>query len=607
MKKYKFIFLATVVFFAASCDLLDRPQLNDVDDATFWTSEHAVRLFANEFYPQFFVGYNSGFGTDYTPIRGFTLEDGMIQEGQQTSFMLAAPETLPGMNNNTTAAPAWQPLWQGPSWYFGWIRKANMMIERIETRMGDILNEEQTNHWIAVARFFRALDYARLVSVFGDVPFFDREVDISDRPLMFKDRDPRNFVMDRIFEDFEFALENLRPRHLTHQQELNQDVAAAFITRWMLFEGTWQWYHYQNEERARRFLKFAVYAADRLIASERYSIDWSFRELFGSQNLAPSREPILFRSYASGFVLHSVGSHANPRSPQSQHHSANLNVIKSFIARDGEVWQNSSIADADQFDLQNLIRTRDPRFEATFHYALHPRAAALLWTAKFVARTANDTNPIYLSNTNNNDAPVIRFGEVLLNWIEARAVLAEHLGGAPITQADIDRSINALRDRPLHPDAVAKGVTQTLPMQLASLPNDPLRDADVSQLMWEIRRERRMELFQELPRLLDLRRWRRLHYMDGVQNPTILRGIWINNFATEIPGFLTEGTQVERADGTIVTYNGTNAAEMVGFFIPNNAENRAAFGTREYLAPIPLCQITLYERNGFPLTQTPGW
>ena len=121
-----------------------------------------------------------------------------------------------------------------------------------------------------------------------------------------------------------------------------------------------------------------------------------------------------------------------------------------------------------------------------------------------------------------------------------------------------------------------------------------------------IRRERRMESFQELPRLLDLRRWGRLHYMDGVQNPTILRGIWINNFAAEIPGFLATGDQVERADGTIVTFDGTNASEMVGFFIPRNAQNRVTFGTREYLAPIPRCQITLYERNGFTLTQTPG-
>ena len=40
----------------------------------------------------------------------------------------------------------------------------------------------------------------------------------------------------------------------------------------------------------------------------------------------------------------------------------------------------------------------------------------------------------------------MRYAEVLLNWIEAKAELAT-LGEAAVTQADIDRSINAIRKR----------------------------------------------------------------------------------------------------------------------------------------------------------------
>jgi hypothetical protein len=612
MKKYKFIFLVTAALFAVSCnDLLDRPQLNNPDDATYWTSEVAARLFANEFYSQFFVGYNSGWGTDYTPIRGYNFNDDMLSLGAQTAFPAIVPATVPGGNNNTvgtnnvSAAPAWQALWAGPNWYFGWIRKANLMIDRVETRMGDILNEEQSNHWIAVARFFRAMDYARLVSVFGDIPYFDKEVDISNRALMFKNRDSREVVMDAIYADFEFALHNLRPRHRTHAQELNQDVAAAFISRWMLFEGTWQLYHNNNTERATRFLNFAVEAADMLIESGRYSIDRPFRELFGSQDLAPSKEPILFRSYSAGLLMHPIASWCNPYFESEQTESANLSLIQSFIANDGEVWQNSAVADANKFDLQNLIITRDPRFEATFHNELHTRAVGFLWTSKFVSRAANATDAMYISNTNTNDAPIIRYGEVLLNWIEAKAVLAAMGRGPAVSQNDINVSINALRARPLDAVAIARDVKQTAAMNLSTLPNDPTRDTDVPQLIWEIRRERRMEMYGEHARLLDLRRWKKIDYMNGSTNPAILRSIWVD-FNVEMQGMLIPNvTQVDKMDGSgPILYNGTNQTEMIGFYMPNNVANRPAFDNRVYLAPVPEDQITLYRTNGFTLTQT---
>ena len=50
-----------------------------------------------------------------------------------------------------------------------------------------------------------------------------------------------------------------------------------------------------------------------------------------------------------------------------------------------------------------------------------------------------------------------------------------------------------IRKRPLDSYAVKKGVKQTAPLLLTSLPEDPEKDADVSALLWEIRRERRMK------------------------------------------------------------------------------------------------------------------
>lgn len=64
---------------------------------------------------------------------------------------------------------------------------------------------------------------------------------------------------------------------------------------------------------------------------------------------------------------------------------------------------------------------------------------------------------------------------------------------------------------------------------------------------------------------------------------------------------------VKKADGTIVTYTGTNGADMVGYYIPENISNRDAFTDRVYLAPIGNNQISEYKDKGYTLTQTPLW
>ena len=210
---------------------------------------------------------------------------------------------------------------------------------------------------------------------------------------------------------------------------------------------------------------------------------------------------------------------------------------------------------------------------------------------------------------------MIRLGEVVLNWVEAKAVLAQYFGGAAVTQADLDQSINALRDRPLDAAAVAKGVQKTAHLQLGALPNDPQKDADVPALIWEIRRERRMELAFEGSRLLDLKRWKKLNYMDYSTNPDYFLGPWVN-IPAELPTAIrtSNGTavnvgnvKVRKADGTVVTWNGNNDADMVGFWVVQSAQNRLAFSDKNYLSPVGLQQINEYKDKGFTLTQTTGW
>jgi starch-binding outer membrane protein, SusD/RagB family len=611
MKFSKYLYSLLACFLLLSCkkDVLDRPPLTDIiDGPNFWRNENDVRLYANAFYTNYFNGYNSSFTADYTPVRGYTFSDDLTGKNVQSNF----ESNVPTSRGSTSESAAWMSQYAGPTWDFAWVRKSNIFIDRLDNVVKPKISEEAYNHWSAVARFFRGFEYSRLVSVFGDVPYFDKEVLNTDLATLYKDRDNRGVVMDKVYDDFKYVLANIREND--GPQNLNKYIAAAFISRLMLFEGTYQHYHNLDAARAKKYLEFAVDAAEIVMNSGKYNFSKDFKSLFASESLAGHPEVLLYRVYDAALnITHSIGSYSNGTEVVGV--DPNLVLIKSFIANDGKVWQNSDVPDASSFAIADLVKTRDPRFEASFIDKVNGASATLLYGYKFASREAityiGKTYPAaWGSNTNTSDAPVMRLAEVVLNWIEAKAVLAEFYGGPAVTQGDLDKSINAIRGRPLDAAAIAKGVHKTAPLMLGALPNDPAKDAEISDLIWEIRRERRMEFVFEHTRLLDLKRWKKLQYMDFSTNPDYFLGPWVN-IPVEIPSYLTAANKgkvrVKKEDGTIVIWDGTNASDMVGFWMVENAQNRLSFTDKSYLAPIGQSQIIQYQEKGYTLTQTPGW
>ena len=435
----------------------------------------------------------------------------------------------------------------------------------------------------------------------------------------YKDRDPRTLVMDKVYEDFVYAIANIRANDGVNY--VNKYVAAALASRYMLFEGTWYKYHPGSgtNDLAKKFLQLVVTAGDLVINSGQYAFTTDFRSLFGSDT-KQGKEIILYREYnAELSATHCIASYSNLT--ESQGPAANLALAKSFICNDGKPWQSSTVADADNFELKKMALTRDPRFEATFWGAPLQSSATLLYVCKFIDRVgvtySFDNNsaprpPKYGSMTNTNGFPVLRLAEVVLNWIEAKQELALSYGGAAVTQADLDKSINAIRNRPLDEHAIAEGVQKTAPLMLAAIPDDPARISSAeantlagivnSPLLWEIRRERRMEFVFENNRILDLRRWGKLELMNGATNPDLLLGAWCDfnttqsgndiNFNYLIPGKQIDkgdakALKVMKPDGTVVPYTGTNQADMVGFYLPQGVQNRDAF------TPVSYTHLTL--------------
>lgn len=622
-----------------------------MDDGNFWTSENNLRYFVNLAYPTYFVGYASSWTTPYVPgVYPGEWSDDNTKTGTQAHLR----QTVPGDNWFRTEGT--EPLWiqytgAGP-WNFGWIRKWNLMIDRLDMmKENGKLTDEAYGHWMGVARFFRAYEYYRFVMSFGDVPYYDYVVDAEDYDNQYKARDPRNVVMNHAMEDLDYAVANVRANDGNNY--VNKYVVAAFASRFMLFEATWYNYHqnwYDYSADSKKFLEKAVSYAEVVMNSGKFAFDTDFRSLFGS-TAQKGTETIMFRASLEGKSTHCIASYSNLS--ENQGYSANLTNLKSWICNDGKPYSASTVENAESWRIQDMAVTRDPRFEATF-WREPAQAPTGIYCTKFIDRegptysfdesvAAGKVRPAkYASNTNTNGAPIIRLAEVVLNWIEAKEELFIHHGGAKVTQADIDKSINAIRKRPLDDEAISVGVKQTAPLVLAELVDDPARTSEIeaatkggvvaTPLLWEIRRERRMEFFMEQYRMMDIRRWGKLELMDADVNPEILVGAWVDynetydpklHFGEGKPGSEKERSlkicfdklnasqkgklKVQKLDGTVVTYDGENDADMVGFVIPTDAKNRYTVKERNYLEPVCTDVISQYITRGYSIEQNPGW
>ncbi|PRD46052.1 RagB/SusD family nutrient uptake outer membrane protein [Sphingobacterium haloxyli] len=597
----KILLVIGVLAFSACDKFLDRPPLTSENDDTAWDSEEKLRLYANKYYTSFFTGYNTGTSTGGAPLVGYTNSDDMVIQGNQPNFTRAVPNS--GI------------------WSYTTIRSLNLMLDRIETRMGDVLEEEDKAHWIGIGRFFRGFEYADLVRSYGDVPYYGHVVSDTDPDDLYKPRTPRNEVMNAVYDDWRYALDNVRLTDGDRALTVDRYVVAGFVSRLALYEGTWQKYYYNNNEQAKKFLELAVEAAQMVMSSGRYNIVTDYKSLFASDELRGNQDMVLYRNYdAAVGITHSIASYGNLA--ESTNNGPSTDLIKAYLCADGRPWQESGLNGADEFHLDNLIKTRDSRFEATFYSKPEPlNRGSLYYITKFLPREVEklvkeDGGAMpaeFTGSRNETDAPVLRYAEMLLNWIEAKAELAE-IGGAPVTQDEIDRSINKIRDRPLAPEAEAKGVQKTAHLQLAAISSDPDRDQDVSPLLWEIRRERRMEFAFETSRLLDLRRWGKVEYMDNDLNSDLLSGGWVN-FPQQLPTQLSGGNidllAVVDLDGNEIIYNGANGDEMIGFYRRTSNGPRLPFlnqpNINPYLTPIGRQQIDEYAIRGYVLEQTEGW
>ena len=578
------LLLATAVSFSSCDDFLTRdPQDTVTDVPSFWNNEENLRTSFLDYYTYFFPGYRSTWerADNFAETNVADWTDDNAQE-VATLFTKVAPTSDAG------------------NWNFKKIRNMNLLLSRIQS---STLGEEAKNHWSGVARLFRAMEYAKLVQKFGDVPYYDAVVGSTDNEQLYRARDPRTTVMDKVNEDLAFACTNIRVNDGTKGLTVNRAVAQGFASRIMLFEGTWQKYHANNTAKAAEYLKAAKDYAAALMQTNAYSIAPSYKSLTTSEDLAGNPEIIMYRSYVENVVMHSLMSFQNTEMEMS---SPSRSFIDAFLTKNGLPIHQAGNTDYKGKEYAKEIQNRDPRLADNIDeesgLRLNGVAAVYAASGYYANRYVNKdliNKPGGMSNTNTTDAPVMKLNEVMLNYIEAAAELAD-LGQYTLTQADFDKTINAIRDRQSTKMPHVTLAGNALKVNGVEI-NDPDRDATVKPILWEIRRERRVELAYEGVRFNDLRRWGKLEYADMVKNKKLNMGAWINK--ADYPENAEALAKITLCDenGNIVTGN-------EGYIMPiTEVAKMRQMADKDYLYPIPVDQITMYETHGFKLTQNPGW
>src|SRR5690606_14596044 len=135
-----------------------------------------------------------------------------------------------------------------------------------------------------------------------DVPWYEKTLDVDD-PDLFKPRDPRTLVMDKVLEDLNFACDHIRSAKHNTCSQITRWVALAFKSRVCLFEGTFRKYHTVAPETADAWLNEAALAAKEVIDGKQYEINMSapaelsYRSLF--VNETPNSKEVMLAAVNS--------------------------------------------------------------------------------------------------------------------------------------------------------------------------------------------------------------------------------------------------------------------------------------------------------------------
>lgn len=583
----------------SGCDLEQNPVATSSKAAVFGT-ETGLDLYANSFY-------------NWLPSAdNITRADALSDYAARRDIpSFVRPGVYSSRVTDNTSASAYELVALGGDWNWGWgtLRNINYFLVN-NTDPG--VPADVRAHYDGLARFFRAWFYFEKVKRFGDVPWIDRPLDVSD-PQLYGPRDPRALVMDKVIEDLDFAIANLRTVNEPSRTLITQDVARALKSRVALFEGTMRKYHPELglSASANSWLELSAATARELMDSGRYSlftgagVDGSYRQVFIRD--APVTTEVLL-TVASSTAL-GVRHAAN-----WWYTSATTGVRFSFIRPFIHTYLNvdgTPFTDREGYETMTFpeeMKGRDQRLGQTIraHDYRRVNAGVAIPAPPAFSYTFTGYHPIKWSvddvavdggNNNTNAVSVFRYAEVLLNYAEAKAELGT------LIDAEWAETVGALRGRA----GITGGLT-ALPTAVDPFLQSTYFPDIASPVILEVRRERGIELALEGFRFYDIVRWRRGELMEmpwtGIYVPEANQDMDLDedgkpdvHFFTVQPTSTTTGVLYINVNSDYRLTGGTSGEITWRTAVPRQWE------AKNYLYPIPENHLL----TNPALQQNPGW
>lgn len=608
MKKSTIFLLTMIVLGACKRDFLDKYPKDRLTEETAFISYDNFRTYAWSLYDLF----ESATHVQYVNT---TAAEGCLYNGDFQSGLL---------QNKSLARNPW--AWQlvtpenAGGWDFTFIRRANVMLDHIDQSQ---MSDADKNHWRAVGLFFRAYHYLELLARFGDVPWLEHVVKESDVHVIYGGRTARDTVAQNMLRDLRWAEINIKPLgEGAGSNTVNQGVVRALLSRFTLFEGTWRKYHGLAD--ARVYLEECARVSKTLMDANP-AIGANYQHLWSSEDLKGYPGVLLYKEYKTAVLMQPFSRHERGGSQKVEMHARTL---ERYLCKDGKTIANSPMYSGDA-TIYDEFRNRDPRLlyrvippykvtgalnTTTWQYTADPKDREYIDVMNALDKTGNrqfpmrswqpfiilnspniqgatvnqapvscntgyyfymfyntETNVTGGANFSTTDAPLFHIEETMLNYAEA----AFELG--TFNQQVADVTINKLRTR------VGMAIMTVADINAAF---DPGRDQTVDPLLWEIRRERMVELMGEGFSFHDIRRWKKAAYFINIQPlGARLPQTWQNGLPASLKKIAT----------------GKDAGRCYVWDDP--VAGGKGWKEHYYLYPIPTTQIAL---NG-SIKQNPGW
>ena len=643
MKKrniYVKVFGLTLIFaglLLSSCeDLLDKEPLDELSEVLYFKSPSDFEAAANYFYTRFGfedgdatsdISNNVGYGTDIVYGNGYTTAPVSDDEWNNQYTYLRAPNQLLEKAEEYTGDQSDIAEYVGTAYFFRawhhWRLLKRFGGVPIVTKALTITSEElyapRNSRYEVVAQILSDLDAALATGGFRS------QLDISD----------------------------------TEQGRLSAEAVRAFKARILLYEATWEKYAPNDYLDAgagsakpagypsvSEMLTQAKAEAQAVINSGAFELwdkraemaeaevletdFYSERHLFYLYTLEDGSNPIgLTKADNKEFILQTVYdynyrqirqnlSHAKPYGPTRK-------MMDMYLCSDGLPVQHSPLFQG-YANMKDEFQNRDFRLRGLVYvpnkqywgygtatsvgggaqYGVPFEESGIDYDYHFYPSLRSETNGRNIGYTGAKfvtehsgresreesfNYPLLRYAEVLLIYAEATC----ELGGGQISDADLNISINKIRER--------SGV--------APLTNALISPYGDLNMLGEIRRERAVELFGENHRFDDLKRW-------GIAvqelKPTMATTYIQDEGAdTEVVTFINpqDGKVLYDPNGfsfglttsemSVSTYSGIAPTKPGALILVPTADR--LFAEMNYLDPIPTLQI---EHNP-NLKQNPGW